>query len=98
MPPSGKSLAAKLKEKRKRAFQEHNEAVNEAADPTFFSAQAASVVPLPPLVVPFEKSQAFHAPQFSASDNVVIGDGLDLDPDLEVCESIHLLFMYATVS
>jgi hypothetical protein len=35
MPPNAKSLAARIREKRKRGFQEPEEAVNEAADPTY---------------------------------------------------------------
>jgi hypothetical protein len=149
MPPNGKSLAARLREKRKRGFQEPNEAANEAADPTYFGAalpyldnKALDVVNTVPLTgvfalnagdlrgaspqaqdaftsefdansgfcdhttiqlrPNFEKSpqnaQAFCAAQsLGASDDVVMGDGLDLDPDLEVRELTHLLFTYVTV-
>ena len=38
MPPNAKSLAARIREKHKRGFQEPEEAVNEAADPTYFGA------------------------------------------------------------
>jgi hypothetical protein len=38
MPPNAKSLAARIREKRKRGFQEPEEAVNEAADPSYFGA------------------------------------------------------------
>jgi hypothetical protein len=94
MPPNSKSLAARLREKHKRAFQEPNEAANEAADPAFFSA---AVPPTTTLDKSPQNVQAFHAAQsLGASDNVLMGDGLDLDPDLEVRESTHLLFMYAT--
>jgi hypothetical protein len=135
MPPNCKFLAARLREKRKRAFQEPNGAANEAADPSAAAPSldnkvlnAVNVAPLTqtgvlvlnagdlhgvspfsdaesdgisgfcdqtisaPLAAPnFEKSpqnvQAFGVAQSSgAFDNVVMGDGLDL----EVCESIHI--------
>ena len=76
-------------------MQEPNEAANEAADPAFFSAAVPPTTTLDKLP---KNVQASHAAQsLGASDNVLMGDGLDLDPDLEVRESTHLLFMYATV-
>jgi hypothetical protein len=94
MPPNSKSLAARLREKRKRAFQEPNEAANEAADPAFFSA---AIPPTTTLDKSPQNVQAFHAAQsLGAFDNVLMGDGLDR-LDLEVHESTHPLFMYATV-
>ena len=128
--PSAKSLAAKLREKRKRGFQEPEEAVNEAADPTYFGAalpylddEVLDAINTAPLTVVFalntganpglcdqtsttqlqpdskkslQNVQAFCAAQSSSTseDAVVMGDGLDLDPDLEVRELTYLLNMY----
>jgi hypothetical protein len=146
MPPSAKSLAAILREKRKKGSIESKEAVNEAADPSYFGAglpsldnEALDVVYTAPLTGVFaldtgdvrdlspqaretftsefgtnsgfrgqifttqlqpnsEKSpqnaQAFCAAEsLGASDDFVMGDGLDLDPNLEVCELTYWLFI-----
>jgi hypothetical protein len=152
MPPNAKSLAARLREKRKRGFQEPKEAVNEAADPTYFGPalpylanEALDVINTTvPLTSVFalnagdprgsspqaftsgfcadsgfcdqtttttttttttqlqpdsEKSpqnaQAFRVAQSSgAPDDIIVDDGLDLDPDLEVRQLTYLLFVY----
>ena len=143
MPSNAKFLTATLREKCKRGFQEPEEAVNEAADPTYFGAalpylgnEALNVVNTAPLTGIFalntgdlhgsspqvfisefnansgfydqtttqlwpdskkspQNAQAFHAAQsLGTSDNVVMGDRLDLDPDLEVCELTYLFYIY----
>jgi hypothetical protein len=43
MPPSTKSLAARLREKHKRGLVEPKEVVNRAADPTYFGADFPSL-------------------------------------------------------
>jgi hypothetical protein len=102
MPPNAKSLAARIREKHKRGFQEPKEAVNEAADPSYLGPvlpylanevlSVATTTQLQPNSERLQNVQAVHSS--GTSDDIIMDDGLDLDPDLEVRELTYLLFMY----
>ena len=140
MPPSTKSLTARLSEKHKRGSVEPKEAVHGAADPSYFSAdfpfldnEMLNVVYMAPLMgvfalnaddlhnlspqaqdmftSEFNTNSGFHgqiftfqlqpdskkSPQnawaFCTADNVVMGDGLDLNLNLDIYELTYQLFM-----